>query len=369
MNNLNLLRLKISVLSAMIALGAMALDLSHYTAESVLASGRWIKISVDDSGLYRISASTLRSWGFSNAATVRIHGYGGQRIPDALTASNFVDDLPTVSSTICPDGSIVFYAVGPHSWETSDIMVRRSNPYSTAGYYFLTESDSAIPEIAQTASAGATDAATSFTERLQHEQDLVSPGESGQLLVGEDFRYTPTRTFKFDLPDICGPLSFRTSFVAKTTASSSRLIFKANGTDVPAIASDVIATSSSSSEVYGIEGRTTHTLDNISGPLELTITHSSSSLVYNAWLNYIAVNYERSLRLPSSGMLQFSSDSKQLSLSGASSDVRIWDVTDPAAIMSVNYQADGDAATWTATVSGRREYVAWTGKSSLPTPR
>ena len=369
MNLHNLFRLIISLITVSIALSAAAFDPSLYATESVLSSGRWVKISVNDSGLYRIPAATLRRWGFNDASSVRIHGYGGRRIDDALTEVNYTDDLPVVSTAVCNDGSIIFYAVGPHTWEGNAVMNRRSNPYSTVGYYYVTESDAEIPAIATTATPGASNPATTFTERLQHEQDLVSPGEGGQMLVGEDFRFTPTRKFRFDLPDIVDSLTFRTSFVAKTIGAPSRLNFAANGKDVTYSSSDIISSSSSESEVYGSEGRSTHTLKGISGQLELTISHSASTVIYGAWLNYIAVNYERALKLPSSGTLAFrSGNNTAMRLAGAGDRTRIWDVTDPQKIKEVDFALEGGDALWTATNSGTREYVAWTETATLPCP-
>lgn len=368
MKHNNIYRFTISIIIAALAQTVAALDLSHYATESVLASGHWVKISVDDNGLYRIPASTLRKWGFSDPSKVRIHGYGGQRIDDALNEANYIDDLPAVSMSVGNDGTIIFYGVGPYSWDNGDVMTRQSNPYSTVGYYYIGESDAEVPAIGKTASPGATSPATTFVERIQHEQDLVSPGEAGQLLVGEDFRYTPTRQFKFDLPDICGNVSFKTSFIAKTIDVSSRLDFTANGNPVSSVASDVISKSDASSEAYGYDGRTSHVLSGVSSPLELTITHSSTGIIHNAWLNFIAVNYERSLRLPDSGTLSFRSDSRGIKLANATNWARVWDVTDHRSIKEVDFSLDGNDALWTATQSGMREYVAWTESAKLPEP-
>ena len=45
---------------------AMAFDTDIYAASSVLASGKWVKVSVPSSGLYTIPTASLRNWGFSN---------------------------------------------------------------------------------------------------------------------------------------------------------------------------------------------------------------------------------------------------------------------------------------------------------------
>ena len=79
--------------------GMSAFDLSTYADHSVLSQGNWTKIRVETTGLYRLSKSTLAQMGLS-AENVHIYGYGGNRIDDRLTVSNYIDDLPEVKGTL-----------------------------------------------------------------------------------------------------------------------------------------------------------------------------------------------------------------------------------------------------------------------------
>ena len=198
---------------------AKALNLDHYAANSVLASGRWVKVAVPSSGLYKIPVSTLRSWGFTDPSRVRVFGYGGRRIPDILNAANYVDDLPQAAIARAKDGGIIFYGVGPDELAQSatNRYTRSINLYTEAGYYFVGESDEPAPEIEAIGSGSAASPATDFVELVNHEQELVSPGEAGPMLVGEDFRFTPTRKFSFSMPGKSSDkVWFEVSFVAKT---------------------------------------------------------------------------------------------------------------------------------------------------------
>ncbi len=201
-----------------------AFILDTYAESSVLSSGRWIKVSVTESGLHIIPTSTLRAWGFSDPSAVRIFGYGGARISDQLSRANYVDDLPVVKSELTANG-IVFYAQGPGVWkqERDDIFTHSLNPYSTKGYYFLTDSRPNTDSSISTEGGSPTDgAATTFTERIYHELDLVTPAESGHQLVGEDFRYTSNRTFNFQLPgNAADSVWMQCDFFAKSTSSPS----------------------------------------------------------------------------------------------------------------------------------------------------
>ena len=89
---------------------ASALPTDHYASSSRLAQGRWMKVRIDTDGLYRIPASTLRSWGFSDISRVRVFGYGGRSISNVLSASEYIDDLPMAPCELT-DRGLVFYGV------------------------------------------------------------------------------------------------------------------------------------------------------------------------------------------------------------------------------------------------------------------
>jgi hypothetical protein len=115
---------------------------SRYAEHSVLASGRWVKISVPSTGVYQLSSELVRQAGFNDINKVKIYGYGGAMQPEQLNADYLVatDDLKEVP-TCEVNGKRLFYAVGPVTWNSNNRRVR--NPYSTVGCYFLTENDEA----------------------------------------------------------------------------------------------------------------------------------------------------------------------------------------------------------------------------------
>ena len=145
-----------------------AFSLTTYSENSALSEGNWAKISVPKSGVYLISNSDLQKWGFSDPSKVNVYGYGGKRLPDALSSSSFIDDLPIVRAQHTDKG-IVFYAQGPETWTTSNgKYVQSINPFSTEGYYFISDRESAqsseIPVIGKDISqSDLTDAISSLT--------------------------------------------------------------------------------------------------------------------------------------------------------------------------------------------------------------
>ena len=120
---------------------------------------------------------------------------------------------------------------------------------------------------------------------------------------------------------------------------------------------------SSSSYQHAMMTTTTHSFTPSGDParLKVELRHTSpSSPVYNAWLDYLSINYERRLAMPADGSpLAFSTSERALRLEGAAEGVSIWDVTDPADIRLMRTGCDGSAAVWTSDYAGLRRYVAF----------
>ena len=114
----------------------------RYTSNSVLAGGSWAKIRVSHSGVFHLSDDLIYQAGFTNPSKVKVYGYGGALQPESLTDAYLraTDDLKEVP-TCYIGGKRLFFAQGPVSWTADGGRIR--NPYSTHGYYFLTESDAA----------------------------------------------------------------------------------------------------------------------------------------------------------------------------------------------------------------------------------
>lgn len=366
-----LLRHIINLIAA-VCIPAQLSAFSHdtYAQTSVLAEGRWIKISVEQSGPHFISLATLKSWGFSEPESVRIYGYGGKRISDRLSPENFTDDLPLTHCEIT-SGGIVFCAQGPEEWSLSNdgLQIHSLNPYSTAGFYYLTDSrpsdDCSVPTEGSGPEAGA---ATTYIGRLYHETDCYTASESGHQLLGEDFRLTPDHSFDFRLSDrVEGtPVTMQCDFFATSASASTRLRFTANGQALPSTDNDRVAATSEWGETCRI--LKTFAIDGNS--LSLRINASTDGPVKVSRLDKLDINYTASLAAPSSGFISFASSDRSFNIARASESTRVWDVTDPNAptAMRLSGNSDGSAG-WTNIYAGQREYVVWTSASTLPAPK
>lgn len=121
---------------------------SDYAAHSVLASGKWAKIRVSETGVHQLTENVIRQAGFSNINKVRIYGYGGNLQNESLYAAELLanDDLKEVPQCVV-GGKHLFYAKGPVSWSGRSASRRTRNPYSDYGYYFITQSDEEVETV------------------------------------------------------------------------------------------------------------------------------------------------------------------------------------------------------------------------------
>ena len=353
---------------------ARAFDLSTYAESSVLASGRWVKISVAETGMHLIPTADLRRWGFNDPAKVRVYGYGGRRIADQLSQANYTDDLPEVQSAVTSRG-VCFYAVGPEGWHTFTTNgIRRfehvANPYTTRGYYYLTESDEPLREIPVEGPAYNPAApATSFTESTWHERDLVSLVQSGHTLFGEDFRFTPSQRFNFDLTDrVEGTDVFMmTRFFCDSPSAQTTLSFTANNTELAANSSDRIPATPSGDYFDGDTCSAIHTFPMSGTKLTLGITHNTTRTITAAYLDKIEINYTRRLSLGAKA-LTFRLDTNSGRLDGAGEGTRVWDVTDHLHIFSPAVSTGSGALSFSTPYNGLRTYAAWNDQSVMPSP-
>ena len=175
---------------------------SYYAETSKLASGKWVKIAVKESGIYQITADDIRKWGLgSDLSQIHVFGYGGAPLSETMLGDNYADDLPQMPIVRTGD-RILFYAQGPVTWHhfSTFEQVQVHNPYANSGFYFVTN-DSRFNdvEIKKATNEPHGTVVTTYIERLYHEQDLVNPGETGRRYLGESFTSSKKQSFKFDL--------------------------------------------------------------------------------------------------------------------------------------------------------------------------
>ena len=357
----------ILLLVASLSFTAGAFPTDTYTPSSVLSSGTWVKVSVTESGMHFLPAARLRAMGFNDPMRVRVYGYGASRLPDRLDRDSYIDDLPMVQSKNTSAG-VYFYATGPvsHPLVSGSQFSIEINPYTTLGYYFLTESDTPLRDIPSSPGINA-EVTTSYQECIYHKREIFSAGETGHKLLGEDFLTQRTQSFTFNTPGrVAGSKAWLECSFWANSSSSSRIVLSVNDNALTYTSSDNIAGNSDHYR-HAYTTVTRKTFDLNGDKARITVSYSPTAVPSMARLDYLIMNYERRLEL-SAGSASFQLVSKGGSLSGASAATHLWDVTDPLDIKSPESTLDSSTLQWHPITEGLRRYVAWQEGATLPSP-
>lgn len=353
--------------------GAFAPD--SYPVSSPLGSGKWVKIAVPESGLYRLDAGSLRSMGFADASRVRVYGTGGGRIADLLNLKNATTHLTLNHSESLSDGSLVFYGYSGQSWEvsTGNRFHSEMSPYTSEGYYLLTEVDDALSDVIDRIPYvdNGVEPTTSAFCRVQQERNTVHATEVGPLFLGEDLTRTPRRDFEFKTPGRVenSDVWIETQVAHYHPSSVATLVFYINDVKAVAQSTDAVPATTVSNYVYGSLTTTRRTVrPTTPDSFKLTVEYQPAVTPKWAHLDYNCINYTRELALDEGDSFTFWSPRTSLDIKGAA-DMRVWcvDQNEPVRSVETRY-ADGthNLCIQDASTHG---YVIWSSSSKFLTPR
>jgi len=356
-----------------------------YSEESVLASGRWFKISANQDGLYRISFSDLQALGLDPQAldprNIRLYGNGGGMLPESL---NEYRDDDLVENAIFIEGEsdgkfdagdyILFYGQSPHRWkfdESKGVFNHVQNLYSNSTAYFLTADLGPGKRISlePSSSQAVTVNVDKFTDFAYHERDMFNLINAGRIWYGEvfDIKTSFDTTFIFPDIDVSSPAYFKAFVAAKSTASSvfrfydgSSLIMTGTVNGIPS-GSDTFARNFTGSDYFVPS----------SPDLDIRVEFQKPNSTATGWLNYFELNVVRHLRFTGPQMMFRSPQAvsegsvAEFSLSNAGANVLIWDVTDPANVRRQQTTQNGSSQVFRLDHDTLKEFIAWDGQGAL----
>lgn len=350
--------------------------LHTYASSSVLSTGKWVKISVPETGIYRLTYTDLKSMGFSKPENVQIYGYGGWMLNENFSSSK-IDDLPRIPVKVIANDCILFYAKGTIKWSynstTGDRFVHENNPYSNLGYYFITESSETTNQMNTIPFDDAfSQEITTFNDYSLHETDLINIGKTGREFYGESFTYTTSQNFTFNTPNITQDDGYITvNFAAKASSSTPVTIMINNGNSATQSIS-----STTDSDTYTKARETTFKVTWSETKKEsntVNVTYGATGHTV-ARLNYIRLNYNRQLKL--SGTHTFFRNVSTIGVpskyivSAANQNVEIWNITNSEQHSRMETKTSGSDIYFTSTSSSLEEFVAVdiSKKDQIPKP-
>lgn len=327
-----------SVLCCCVALCANAFSTSKYASQSLLATGKWVKVAIPTNGVYEITAQELQEMGFSNINNVHVYGNGGYAMYEGIDGKA-IDDLQQVPSSVL-NGKLCFYAKGPVKMTfTSMRYTRGINPYSTHGYYFLHEGgeDMPVPNVEPgNRPEGEINVRNTSLDYFYHEKEMFSFGSSGKDLLGEDI--TTGGSFDFTLPQNAG------NEIAITIGAASKML-SGTATLAPVIdmaGKQVTTTMSNANVIYSSGAYYSqcvasgiYSLTDIADSGKLNVSFATgSSVISVSKLDYFILTYTRNNVITEGSNSQMRMGYSQISsndviaLPSATATTQVWRISD-----------------------------------------
>ena len=361
-----------------------------YKNSSVLASGRWIKLSVPKTGIYKISAQYLNSNEINFAGVssneIRVFGNGNGMLPEDNATVQY-DDLEEVPIRVVDNGNgifdgndyILFYAKGPHQWtENGGVFSHKFNLYSEVNTYFVAFDLGPSKSVSNVSSSTlpATNQVNSFDDFSFVESDLYNLVGSCKQWFGEKFDFTPSYNFSFNFPWIrtSEPVSLRTRAVARSSTSGTFLNYSVAGTTPITLAFDPInLTVAGADYVNAKMGANTFFTSAAAFTITATYNNSSNPSAI-AWMDYIEVQCRRELNQAGLNQLHFRdtrsvgpNEISEFTILNSNSDSRVWNVTDHLNIEEITPSFQGTSAQFRVQTDSLLEFVVFRG-SDFPSP-
>ena len=351
----------------------------RYTDNSVLSKGNWVKIQIEQDGIYKLTYSELKKMGFDDPSKVSVYGYGGWPLEEDFTKP-YVDDLPAVP-VLRKDDYILFYGRGTTKWEAqirNENFTHTNNPYSVYGYYFLTDgAEVKVPEQIKYDKT-TSERIETFDDYLLHEKELVSINLSGRRLFEKLSQSTETFN-DFGNPEtlgiVEGEIYVDCKFVPLTTTS------EAQGEITLSFAGNKLYNGNTSlqSGTY-TKGKDMELAqkyeykagDHLSVKLEYKKSQQPST---DGYVDYIRLNVKRQLKTYNEPYTFFRSFKSRNHISrfvieGANSACMVMDITDPANCKIIETELTGSTMSFTIPESNSlREFVLIrTDRTDFPVP-
>ena len=356
-----------------------------YAHTSAMASGNWYKIGLSETGIHKLTYNDLSDLGIDVAnldpRQLRIYHNGGGVLPE-LNAEPRHDDLKQLPIYVSgeADGSfdrddyVLFYGRGPVTWNYNSVrnaFEHLQNPYDDYAYAFVVTGLGQGDRITEANPISATteNIITEFIDYQVYESDEFNLNRTGRTYYGDMMDGTVSREFNFSFPNVntARVCQVKTELAGRNYKSAS---FEVYVDDVrKAIYS--IHTTESTSTNYGHEvgGWVTSTPLNETVCVKLKHNSAGDGSVSHGYVDYILVNAWRKLKLVGAQMPFRNPDAYIINkvyeyrLEGASSQVQVWDVTDPVAPKVAKGQLNGSTFSFKAYGNRNNAFIAFNGSS------
>jgi len=358
------------------------------SSPSVLHSGTWYEISVDNTGLYRVDYDFLAKSGVNTAGitldNIRLFGNGGNMLPENNATPRANDLVENNIWVVDANGNgafdkgdyFVFYAVGATGWAKDSANRKFShitNIYEDKAYYFLNFDAAGGKRVQSQASVPtANETVNSFNAYALHEQELVNLGAAGREWWGEEYSSNPGRSLSGNINFTLGPVIDTLDAIATlgnvSSSSSNSFAIILNGVT---LGNMPLGTATGSDQAVYENGMEWEVPFGGNTGANFSLVYSPGASDARGYLNYIQLNYRRALTFTDvqMGFRDWNSVGAGkvagYQISNASAATQVWDVTNPLSPIRMQGSLSGSTYSFSQDAAMLHEFIAMNGTNLL----
>lgn len=308
--------------------------------QSVLATGRWVRISVRASGMYKLTYDELKDAGFPDPSQVTLWGLDGRQL-SYINRKDGLEDLLQIPLQWHNQGSSEAYALaylrGPEWWEWNkekNHYEYHRHEYEKHYNYFITDSKSPllVEEVGGKGNVSQVHAIGWDVSGYVGDGDLLA--RSGRERLGQPFSYGQAQVVNAGMAAAPAGMHGRVLIrLAARSAAPSVFRVKSGGQLIGTLRLDGIPVSERLM-IKATIAEGVFDLPSVGGEAaSVAIEYERPSASAQAWLVKASFNIPHTLAWTGQAKFPFleplgnPGDVIGIDIQGASSDVNIWDVT------------------------------------------
>ncbi|MEP7278454.1 MAG: type IX secretion system sortase PorU [Bacteroidota bacterium] len=361
---------------------SMARAQRSYKNASVLASGNWYQIAVNEPGVYKVDLGLLNKLGINttnlSSSAIRLFGNGGAMLPEACNGFKN-DDLVENAIRVVDGGDgvfngsdyFLFFANGPDTWLTDSVNQRfkhQKNLYGNRAIYFISIGGTGERIQEQQSMAPANATVVSFSGRYFHELDSVNVLSSGKDWYGEELSaqagHATSKSFSVPLANTntTRQATLVSNCVARSVGGSSRFTVSMNGQSV--LQQDIDPVGSGNLDLFAKSLQSAGSFTVADNPV-LTYRFAPGGMNAEGWIDWFEIFYRRNLALVGSEQLLFRDWNSVAAGNIASfriqqgATAQVWDITTETAPMEMHTTVSGTELSFVNDAATLHEYIAF----------
>jgi len=356
-----------------------------YTNSSVLATGNWFKIKLNQSGIYKVTYNELSDMGFNMStppSQIAVFGNGGGLLPEKNDEFRY-DDLFENPILLVggEDGSfdqgdyIIFYGEGPVVWKYNGVSQNfhhQTNYYKDYSYYFITAVNYAAKRIQDLSPpAGQPDVVIEdFTDYGVHHLNERNLAGIGRTWYGEIYDYNLDYEFVFDFPNIKMKESLgylKAEFASRAFSPNAFKIFINNTLEETL---NIQPLTPGNRYEFAKGATTDFQFSPTNDQLVVKTVYQRSDGSSVGYLDYVEVNVQRELIFTGDQMMfrKVMSESNEIAkfnLLNSGQNVTVWDISTPVNPQKVVTNVSGNSSSFKADATTLHDYIAFTANNYL----